>query len=132
MFFSQFEATREKLTIVNTAEVTAQPILGASADGAQKLDMETLSKGLSIPRRPPWSRIMTADEVDRSEGHAFLDWRRKLAELEEKSKSKLTPFEKNLDIWRQLWRVVEYSSVLLIVYLISSILLYILIYRFPI
>lgn len=74
-----------------------------------------LSKGLSIPRRPPWSKLMTADEIDRSEGLAFLEWRRNLAKLEEESKSKITPFEKNLDIWRQLWRVVEYSSVLLIV-----------------
>jgi large subunit GTPase 1 len=24
----------------------------------------------------------------------------------------LTPFEKNLDVWRQLWRVVERSDVL--------------------
>ena len=78
--------------------------------------METLSKGLSIPRRPPWTTSMTADEINRSEGHACLEWRRNLAKLEEDSQSKLTPFEKNLDIWRQLWRVVENSSVLLIVW----------------
>ena len=30
--------------------------------------------------------------------------------LEENDKIVLTPFEKNIDIWRQLWRVVERSD----------------------
>ena len=30
--------------------------------------------------------------------------------LEENEKLVLTPFEKNLDIWRQLWRVLERSD----------------------
>ena len=30
--------------------------------------------------------------------------------LEENDKLVLTPFEKNIDIWRQLWRVLERSD----------------------
>lgn len=30
--------------------------------------------------------------------------------LEENEKLVLTPFEKNIDIWRQLWRVLERSD----------------------
>lgn len=41
-----------------------------------------------------------------------MDWRRTLAELQEEKKLVLTPYEKNLDFWRQLWRVVERSDVL--------------------
>jgi hypothetical protein len=33
-----------------------------------------------------------------------------LCRLEENDKLVLTPFEKNIDIWRQLWRVVERSD----------------------
>jgi hypothetical protein len=33
-----------------------------------------------------------------------------LCRLEENDKIVLTPFEKNIDIWRQLWRVVERSD----------------------
>lgn len=33
-----------------------------------------------------------------------------LFRLEENEKLVLTPFEKNIDIWRQLWRVVERSD----------------------
>lgn len=42
-----------------------------------------------------------------------MDWRRKLAELQEEHELVLTPYEKNLDFWRQLWRVVERSDVLI-------------------
>ncbi|ONK70407.1 uncharacterized protein A4U43_C05F33390 [Asparagus officinalis] len=35
--------------------------------------------------------------------------------LEENDKLVLTPFEKNLDIWRQLWRVLERSDLLVMV-----------------
>jgi large subunit GTPase 1 len=45
---------------------------------------------------------------------AFLDWRRALADMEEKAfgEKEITPFEKNIEIWRQLWRVVERSDVI--------------------
>ena len=53
---------------------------------------------------------MTADEVDRREKNEFLNWRRYIAALEDKSTLKVTPFEKNLEVWRQLWRVLERSD----------------------
>lgn len=34
---------------------------------------------LQIPRKPSWNRQMSAEDVDRREKSAFLDWRRKLA-----------------------------------------------------
>ena len=69
---------------------------------------------LAIPRRPHWNRSMTADELHRLELESFLKWRKDLAELEMSSQSfKLTPFEKNIDVWRQLWRVIEKSNLLI-------------------
>lgn len=56
---------------------------------------------------------MTADEVDRREKNAFLSWRREIALLENddnNSSRKVTPYEKNLEVWRQLWRVLERSD----------------------
>ncbi|KAI8525865.1 hypothetical protein RHMOL_Rhmol13G0264200 [Rhododendron molle] len=64
---------------------------------------------------PPWNAKMTVEELDANETRAFLVWRRNLASLEENEKLVLTPFEKNLDIWRQLWRVVERSDLLVMV-----------------
>ncbi|KAK4758193.1 hypothetical protein SAY87_019494 [Trapa incisa] len=63
----------------------------------------------------PWSPEMTEEEIDVNERRAFLIWRQSLARLEENGKLVLTPFENNLDIWRQLWRVVELSDLLVMV-----------------
>lgn len=50
--------------------------------------------------------------LESKERQNFLEWRRALAELQEEQNLVLTPYEKNLDFWRQLWRVVERSDVL--------------------
>lgn len=66
---------------------------------------------LKIPRRPKWSKETTADELHMMENHAFLEWRRDLAALQEKEGLLMTPYERNIEFWRQLWRVVEKSDV---------------------
>ena len=57
---------------------------------------------------------MTAHEIQTQENVAFLEWRRELASIEENNvKLAITPFEKNLEVWKQLWRVIEKSDLLL-------------------
>ncbi|KAL1582660.1 hypothetical protein WHR41_08777 [Cladosporium halotolerans] len=67
---------------------------------------------LTIPRRPAWDKNMTAQELHRREKEAFLEWRRNLAELQEIDDLLMTPFERNLEVWRQLWRVIERSDLI--------------------
>lgn len=62
--------------------------------------------------RPAWDNNTTAEDLESKERQNFLEWRRKLAELQEEQGLVLTPYEKNLGFWRQLWRVVERSDVL--------------------
>ncbi|XP_075078000.1 GTPase LSG1-2 [Nicotiana tabacum] len=81
----------------------------------QKKEEVLHASSLRVPRRPPWNTRMSVEELDANENQAFLAWRRNLARLEENEKLVLTPFEKNLDIWRQLWRVVERSDLLVMV-----------------
>ncbi|KAL3325161.1 hypothetical protein AABB24_038988 [Solanum stoloniferum] len=81
----------------------------------QKKEEALHASSLRVPRRPPWNTRMSVEELDINERQAFLAWRRNLARLEENEKLVLTPFEKNLDIWRQLWRVVERSDLLVMV-----------------
>lgn len=58
--------------------------------------------------RPPWDSSTTAEELEQRERAGFLEWRRGLARVEEGDpRLVLTPFEKNLHFWRQLWRVIE-------------------------
>lgn len=65
--------------------------------------------GLKIPRRPAWTTDMTRLQLEKQERESFLDWRRELARLAEDSSLLLTPFERNIQLWRQLWRVIERS-----------------------
>ncbi|KAH9519333.1 large subunit GTPase 1 [Bulinus truncatus] len=66
---------------------------------------------LQIPRRPIWDSSTTKEQLILMERDSFTDWRRQLKMLEEYEHIQLTPYEKNLDFWRQLWRVIERSDV---------------------
>jgi large subunit GTPase 1 len=67
---------------------------------------------LKVPRRPSWDASTTGAELNRREKEAFLNWRRDIAMIEEATEHlEVTPFEKNLEVWRQLWHVRERSDV---------------------
>ncbi|KZC07728.1 PREDICTED: large subunit GTPase 1 homolog [Dufourea novaeangliae] len=85
-----------------------------SKDEKEKI-LETQQKNkalLKIPRRPQWDSSTTAQELQAKEREHFLEWRRTLSLLQEAEGLMLTPYEKNLEFWRQLWRVVERSDVI--------------------
>ena len=65
---------------------------------------------LTVPRRPHWDSTTTPEHLDRMERDSLLEWRRGLAELQENNDLLMTPFERNLEVWRQLWRVIERSD----------------------
>lgn len=66
---------------------------------------------LTVPRRPHWDVSTTPEALEQMEKEAFLNWRRGLANLQENNDLLMTPFERNLEVWRQLWRVIERSDV---------------------
>uniref|UniRef100_A0A0B7B2U5 Large subunit GTPase 1 homolog n=1 Tax=Arion vulgaris TaxID=1028688 RepID=A0A0B7B2U5_9EUPU len=105
-----FTAERENIQIIS------QPGLGVRLTDA---DMQKISQAqdanramLQIPRRPKWNESTTKEDLALLERDSFTDWRRQLKQLEEKEHIQLTPYEKNLDFWRQLWRVIERSDVI--------------------
>lgn len=81
----------------------------------ERKDMEKLISDnksmLTIPRRPKWTKDTTPDELHANENKSFLEWRRDLAILQEKEGLLMTPYERNIEFWRQLWRVIEKSDV---------------------
>lgn len=67
---------------------------------------------ITIPRRPDWDPSMSKDELTVLENEAFLDWKRKLGVFQNNNSNLLlTPYERNAEFWKQLWRVVERSDV---------------------
>jgi large subunit GTPase 1 len=65
---------------------------------------------LTVPRRPKWDESTTPQQLDVRERQSLLEWRRGLAELQENDDLLMTPFERNIEVWRQLWRVIERSD----------------------
>ena len=101
-----FAVEKENMVVLTKTAALLPPANPTTSKIAERAEAEVLA----IPRRPAWHRGMDAATVDRQERESFLCWRRNLALAEERDNLLLTPYEKNLEIWRQLWRVVERSD----------------------
>lgn len=107
---TEFQA--EKLNIKFVNPLSNFGLLSKEQTLKAKNEHEKFRSMLKVPRRPPWNAEMTAHELDVNEKEHFLEWRRNLAMLQEEHGCLLTPYEKNLEFWRQLWRVIERSDVI--------------------
>ncbi|KAF8578414.1 hypothetical protein K439DRAFT_1621336 [Ramaria rubella] len=108
---------RQNVKIIQTPALSASsahnPFLLSAQEEKDALRRHCENRDkLRVPRRPPWTRDLTPAQLERQERDAFLDWRRSLAELAEEKELLLTPFERNIEVWRQLWRVLERSHLI--------------------
>lgn len=120
-----FSAERYGRPVMSQSVVVVTPLDGkldsTSASSRREERRKLDQMVLKIPRRPPWTTGTSYEELMNAENDAFLSWRRHIAQLEEEyalsvnaiPSTTLTPFEKNLQVWRQLWRVVERSDLIL-------------------
>ncbi|KAI9721497.1 MAG: hypothetical protein M1812_002259 [Candelaria pacifica] len=104
--------TAEKMNNVKIIQTDQKnPYLLSAAEERSAVKKQNANKSrLTVPRRPPWDETTTPQELDTRERQSLLDWRRGLAELQETNDLLMTPFERNLEVWRQLWRVIERSD----------------------
>ncbi|RPB07599.1 P-loop containing nucleoside triphosphate hydrolase protein [Morchella conica CCBAS932] len=106
---TDFTAEKMDMKIIHSSQTN--PYLLNPDQERTTLAKHTESKReLTVPRRPAWDSTTTPAELDRAEKDSFLQWRRGLAQLEESKDLLMTPFERNLEVWRQLWRVIERSD----------------------
>ncbi|KAM9008201.1 large subunit GTPase 1 homolog isoform 2-T2 [Ara ararauna] len=106
---TRFVAERLNIQIVSAQSHTGL-LTVQEAQHVRQLHEEN-QQFLRIPRRPRWDQTTSAEDLQQAERENFLEWRRQLAHLEEEKKLILTPFERNLEFWRQLWRVIERSDI---------------------
>lgn len=105
---TDFSAERgANVKIININTDTNPHLLSAEEEARRRALHLQHENELRVPRRPLWDRNTSRLELDRMEKSAFLEWRRDLAQLQQNNDLLLTPFERNLEVWRQLWRVVE-------------------------
>lgn len=73
-------------------------------------------KDFDFPVRPAWKPDSTKELLDRNENRYFKEYVDELFKKKQGVDSKeLSLFELNLETWRQLWRVLEFSDILLII-----------------
>ncbi|KAF9563796.1 hypothetical protein EC968_004701 [Mortierella alpina] len=107
------EFTAEKLNIKVISNQYQNPFMLSADKEKETLEKHKEFKSqLTVPRRPHWDETTTGPELQRMERTSFLDWRRGLATLAERESLLLTPFERNIEVWRQLWRVIERSHLI--------------------
>jgi len=106
--------TAEKMNNVKIIHTDQKnPYLLSAAEERAAVGKQKVHKDrLTVPRRPKWDSSTTAEQLDRMERDSLLEWRRGLAELQENNDLLMTPFERNLEVWRQLWRVIERSDLI--------------------
>ena len=104
--------TAEKMNTVKIIHSDQRnPYLLSAADERSVMRKQQRNKGrLTVPRRPKWDENTTPYQLDNMERESLLEWRRGLAEMQENDDLLMTPFERNLEVWRQLWRVIERSD----------------------
>lgn len=105
-----FTAEKHNVTVVSTGSVV-RGVLSERERASLRNLHEQHKDLLRVPRRPPWDESTSAEELHALEKESFVAWRRQLAELQETEGLVMTPYEKNLEYWRQLWRVMERSDV---------------------
>lgn len=100
----------ERLNVKVVENNYNNPFLNMNKEDQERITKQEANVDkLSVPRRPHWDNTTTAEQLHRSERESFLDWRRGMAQLEDEEGLLLTPYEKNLEVWKQLWRVIERS-----------------------
>ena len=105
--------TAEKLNVKVVTHQYSEAVPHPEEQKARQAAFLQHRESVRIPRRPPWTKEMTKEELERNERDAFMTWRKSLAVIQENQHIILTPFEKNLEVWRQLWRVSERSNVVI-------------------
>ncbi|GAA5841852.1 hypothetical protein JCM11251_005403 [Rhodosporidiobolus azoricus] len=113
---TDFSAERQNIKVISDPNLAAAPHNPYLLTPQQEQELANKQREnvnrLQVPRRPPWTRQMTTVELERQERDAFLEWRRGLADLQDNKSLLLTPFERNLEVWRQLWRTLERSDLI--------------------
>ncbi|KAG0261415.1 Guanine nucleotide-binding-like protein 1 [Actinomortierella ambigua] len=70
-------------------------------------------KVIDLPKRPQWDYSMSREQVEKNEKAMFEAWIDNI--YDNYPAEELSYFEHNLEVWRQLWRVLEISDIIMII-----------------
>ena len=99
-----------KKEIQRNIEISRKPLKYLSKQDEEYTYIPDFSNFIEIPKRPKWKSSMTAQEIEENEKKYFEDY---LENLKNEYKN-LNYFEQNIEVYRQLWRTIEFSDVVLL------------------
>lgn len=96
-----------KEEIEERKKLAMAPIVRNSANFVKK--KQYFGESLDIPLRPPWDYSQSKDKLEENEERYFDKYLDNI--LDKYSRDRINYFERNLNVWRQLWRVCETSDI---------------------
>ncbi|XP_053147828.1 guanine nucleotide-binding protein-like 1 isoform X3 [Hemicordylus capensis] len=97
-------------------KIAREKILEPMPEAEMEVDIEDIYKTgsvLDFPRRPPWNYQMTKEQLLVREEKCFREYLENIYSTFQPKQ--LSYFEHNLETWRQLWRVLEMSDIVLLI-----------------
>ncbi|KAI8144636.1 P-loop containing nucleoside triphosphate hydrolase protein [Fennellomyces sp. T-0311] len=83
---------------------------------ALEVGIDSYSESIDFPKRPKWDYGMNKEQVESGETEYFENWVKDIyTRYGDDTRGQLSWFEHNLEVWRQLWRVLEISDIVLVV-----------------
>ncbi|KAF9938979.1 Guanine nucleotide-binding-like protein 1 [Modicella reniformis] len=68
---------------------------------------------IGFPKRPKWDYSMSREQLEKNETQMFEEWMDSI--YNRYPTEGLSYFEHNLEVWRQLWRVLEISDIIMVI-----------------
>ncbi|XP_006818416.1 guanine nucleotide-binding protein-like 1 [Saccoglossus kowalevskii] len=104
-----------KVELSERKKRASEPFLMLSEENLE-VDIDDIYKPgsvLDMPKRPPWEYSLTKEQVEKREEIYFNEYLENI--YDKYTPKELSYFEHNLETWRQLWRVLEMSDIVLLI-----------------
>ena len=101
---------------VEKGKALARESISYLPEEACEIDLDEIYKPgtvLDMPKRPNWSHQLTKEQLNANEESYFKSYLDKI--FQQFDGNDMSYFELNLETWRQLWRVLEMSDVVLLI-----------------
>ncbi|XP_015175406.1 PREDICTED: guanine nucleotide-binding protein-like 1 [Polistes dominula] len=109
-FEQTYDSSKKKYEISQKNEEEGRSAINMISLKEQELSSisDYFPPDIDMPKRPLWNYVMQKSEVESREEKYFHNYKRLLRE-------DVSYYETNLEFWRQLWRVIEMSDILLVI-----------------
>ncbi|KAG0243735.1 hypothetical protein B0O80DRAFT_529213 [Mortierella sp. GBAus27b] len=104
---------RSQADIEKSRKASMQPLVFLPESELEVSFDAMYSEVIGFPKRPKWDYSMSREQVEANESKMFGEWMDSI--YNRYPSEELSYFEHNLDVWRQLWRVLEISDIIMII-----------------